>query len=71
MSVAAFLRPQKRKEQQIKYIAMITYTAGERTGATVTANSLAEAWEKVFDLFGRADVRGVELAAILTPERSK
>ena len=53
------------------YIAMITYTTGERTGATVTASGLAEAWEKVFELFGRADVRGVELAAILTPERSK
>ena len=71
MAVAAFLRPQKRKEQEMKYIAMITYTTGERTGATVTANSLAEAWEKVFDLFGRSDVCGVELAAILTPERSK
>ena len=30
-----------------------------------------EAWEKVFELFGRADVRGVELAAILTPARRK
>ena len=38
---------------------------------TLSASGLAEAWEKVFDLFGRADVRGVELAAILTPERSK
>lgn len=55
----------------MKYIVMITYTTGERTGATVTASGLAEAWEKVFDLFGSADVRGVELAAILTPERSK
>ena len=55
----------------MKYIAMITYTTGERTGATVTANSLAEEWEKVFDLFPKADVRAVELAAILTPERDR
>ena len=33
----------------MKYIAMITYTTGERTGATVTASGLAEAWEKVFE----------------------
>lgn len=31
----------------------------------------AAAWEKVFEIFDKADVRGVELAAILTPERRK
>lgn len=28
-------------------------------------------WDKVFEMFDKADVRGVELAAILTPERRK
>lgn len=31
----------------------------------------AAAWDKVFGMFDKADVRGVELAAILTPERRK
>ena len=53
----------------MKYAAIITYTTGERTGATVSANGLEVAWEKVFDLFPKADVRAVELAAILTPDQ--
>ena len=55
----------------MKYAAIITYTTGERTGATVSANGLEAAWEKVFDLFPKADLRAVELAAILTPERDR
>ena len=55
----------------MKYAAIITYTTGERTGATVSANGLEAAWEKVFDLFPKADVRAVELAAILTQERDR
>ena len=55
----------------MKYAVIVTYTTGERTGATVTASGCAAAWEKVFEIFDKADVRGVELAAILTPERRK
>ena len=55
----------------MKYAVIITYTTGEKTGATVSANGIGAAWEKVFELFDKADVRGVELAAILTPERRK
>lgn len=29
----------------MKYAAIITYTTGERTGATVSANGLEAAWE--------------------------
>ena len=53
----------------MKYAVIVTYTTGERTGATVTASGCAAAWDKVFEMFDKADVRGVELAAILTPER--
>lgn len=55
----------------MKYAAIVTYTTGERTGASVSADSLASAWERVFELFDKEDVRGVELAAILTQERRK
>lgn len=30
----------------MKYAAIITYTTGERTGATVSANGLEAAWEE-------------------------
>ena len=53
----------------MKYAVIVTYTTGERTGATVSGG--AAAWDKVFEMFDKADVRGVELAAILTPERRK
>ena len=52
----------------MKYAVIVTYTTGERT---VTASGCAAAWDKVFEMFDKADVRGVELAAILTPERRK
>ena len=55
----------------MKYAVIVTYTTGERTGATVSADGLEAAWEKVFGLFPKADVRAVELAAILTPERGR
>lgn len=55
----------------MKYSVIVTYATGERTGATVSASGLGAAWGKVFELFDKADVRGVELAAILTPERRK
>jgi len=55
----------------MKYAVIVTYTTGERTGATVTASGCAAAWDKVFEMFDKADVRGVELAAILTVENSR
>lgn len=54
----------------MKYSVIVTYTTGEKTGAAVSANGLAGAWDKVFELFDKEDVRGVELAAILTGERA-
>ena len=54
----------------MKYAVIVTYTTGEKTGATVTASGCAAAWDKVFEVFDKADVRGVELAAILTPDFS-
>ena len=53
----------------MKYAAIVTYTTGERTGATISARGLAAAWNKIFEVFDKEDVRGVELAPILTPER--
>lgn len=55
----------------MKYAVIITYTTGERTGATISAKNLADAWEKVFEIFGKATAIAVELAPILTPERVK
>ena len=55
----------------MKYAVIVTYTTGEKTGAPVTASGCPAAWDKVFEVFDKADVRGVELAAILTPERRK
>lgn len=35
----------------MKYAVIVTYTTGERTGATVTASGCAAAWDKVFEMF--------------------
>lgn len=53
----------------MKYAAIVTYTTGERTGATLCAESMADAWEKVFEIFDKSMLRAVELAEILTTER--
>ena len=49
----------------MKYAVIVTYTTSERTGATVTASGCAAAWDKVFEMFDKADVRGVELAVVI------
>ena len=54
----------------MKYAAIVTYTTGERSGATFSAPSLVAAWEKVFEIFNKSTVQAVELAEILTPERA-
>lgn len=54
----------------MKYAAIVTYTTGERTGATITAKDMATAWTKIFDIFNSATVRAVEIAEILTPARA-
>lgn len=54
----------------MKYAAIITYTTGERTGATFCAESMADAWGTVFELFDKSALRAVELAEILTQERA-
>jgi hypothetical protein len=53
----------------VKYAVIVTYTTGERTGASISASDLTEAWEKLFSLFDKNKVRGVEFAAIVTEER--
>ena len=35
----------------MKYAVIVTYTTGEKTGATVTASGCAAAWEKIFEMF--------------------
>lgn len=37
----------------MKYAVIVTYTTGEKTGATVTASGCAAAWDKVFEVFER------------------
>lgn len=54
----------------MKYAAIATYTTGERTGATFCAESMADAWGKIFEIFDKSTLRAVELAEILTTERA-
>lgn len=54
----------------MKYAAIITYTTGEKTGATVRADSRETAWGKLLEAFGYGDnVQSVELCEILTDDR--
>lgn len=53
----------------MKYAAIITYSNGARTGATVTAISMLEAWQKLMKIMPFDHVQAVEIAEILTPER--
>ena len=53
----------------MKYAAIITYSNGTRTGASVNANSMLEAWQKLMKIIPFAFVQAVEIAEILTPER--
>ena len=53
----------------MKYAAIVTYTDGSNTGATIEAQSVAKAWNKILNLFNPETISGVEVAAILTEER--
>lgn len=54
----------------MKYAAIVTYTTGEQTGATITAKGMADAWAKIFDTFDGSTVKTVQIAEILTPARA-
>ena len=53
----------------MKYAVIAEYTTGEKTGATVTADNLAEAWGKVFAIFDPRYLRSIQVAEILLPVR--
>lgn len=53
----------------MKYAAIIRYTTGEHTGATVEAESQGEAWFKLMSTINTDHVSAVEIAEILTPDR--
>lgn len=53
----------------MKYAIIVEYTNGEKTGATVTAFGQAGAWQRVFEMFDCQNVRSVQVAEILLPER--
>ena len=53
----------------MKYAIIVEYTTGEKTGATVTADNLAEAWKKAFDLFDPRFLLSIQVAEILLPVR--
>lgn len=50
----------------MKYVAVITYTNGTRTGAIIHAESHGEAWEKLFKVFNPEFILGVKLTECLT-----
>lgn len=50
----------------MKYAAIITYTTGEKTGATVRADSRETAWGKLLEAFDYGgNVQSIELCEIL------
>lgn len=53
----------------MKYAIIVEYTTGEKTGATVEACGYAGAWHRVFEMFAPQNVRSVQVAEILLPER--
>lgn len=53
----------------MKYSAIVTFHDGTKTGATITADSTAEAWTKLFDLIDPEYIGGATVTQILTPER--
>ena len=53
----------------MKYAAIIMYTSGERTGATIEADSLGEAWQKLLSNINMDHVQTMEIAEILIPSR--
>lgn len=54
----------------MKYAAIVTYTDGSKTGATIEAQSTAKAWNKILNLFNPETISGIEVAAILTRKGS-
>ena len=51
----------------MEYAAIITYTSGEKTGATVHAPDREMAWRKMLEAFNYGvNVKAVELCEILT-----
>lgn len=54
----------------MEYAAIITYTTGEKTGATVKAPDREMAWRKLLEDFDYGDrVQAAELCEILTDDR--
>lgn len=53
----------------MKYAAIVTYIDGSQTGAVVEADNKEEAWQAVNGLFHLANLRAVQIAQILLPER--
>lgn len=53
----------------MKYAAIIMYTSGERTGATIEADSLGEAWRKLLSNITMDHVQTMEIVEILNPDR--
>lgn len=53
----------------MKYAVVVTFSDGSKTGAAIKAKCAADVWGKVLELFNVERIIGVEVAAILTPER--
>lgn len=54
----------------MKYAAIVTYSNGASTGATVCAEGSKEAWDKIVKLFGGGDsICNIQISAIITEER--
>ena len=55
---------------KMQYAAIITYTTGEKTGATVEAEDNKAAWRKLVEVFADGEgVQALELAAVLVRDR--
>ena len=53
----------------MKFAAIVTYSNGVSTGATVNAEGSKAAWHKVMELFnGGKNVQCIQVSAILTEE---
>lgn len=52
----------------MKYAAILTYTTGSVAGATVEADSLPEAWQKLMVFIPVQYLRAVSMAEVPTSE---
>ena len=50
----------------MKYTAILTYTNGSVTGATVEAETLQEAWQKLMPMVPTEHLQSVQIAEVLT-----